>query len=275
MYKQTNSAKKSNRVMADLNLKFDFIINHFYFQNEKTEQCYCNDNNLSYKIIENYRSILDRKQQSISSWKIFNQNEKVSFTHGTQYRKGTDALIIRFNHICLINPWYKYINVDKYLPSILKQNQYYKVFEIVLLECNCWTNSHEYELAIIECPCLEQLRTYCTYCRVILAATNQSSLLFKNVKQQTDISFSLEFFNNEININDSFYSQSGPYEHQCTVQIQVELEQVLHTINEYEINSITTKKLTDLSQPSLMLETGDEDVDNSLLESKVWKIVLC
>jgi hypothetical protein len=99
--------------------------------------------------------------------------------------------------------------------------------------------------------------------------------LFKNVKQQTDISFSLEFFNNEININDSFYSQSGPYEHQCTVQIQVELEQVLHTINEYEINSITTKKLTDLSQPSLMLETGDEDVDNSLLESKVWKIVLC
>jgi len=224
---------------------------------------------VSYKIIENYRSILDRKQQLISSWKIFEQNGKVNFTQGTQYRKGTDALVIQFNHICLINPWYKYINVNKYLSSILKQNQCYKVFEIVLLECTCLINSHEYELAIIECPCLEQLKTYCTYCRLTLTATGQSNRLLKNVNQQTNTSFSLDFLNSEININDSFHSQSGSCQHQRTVQIQVQSEQVLHTFNEYEINLLTTENLANVSQTSLMSTTFDEYAVDSSSETKV------
>ncbi len=94
-------------------------------------------------------------------------------------------MVIRLNHICLINPWYKYINVNKHLVSIVKDNHCSKVFEIILLECSCL---NEYELAIIECPCLEKMKTYCSYCRLTLTATD---------------------------INDS---QSGSYQHQHTVQ---------------------------------------------------------
>lgn len=165
----------------------------------------------------------------------------MTFTHGIKYRKGTDALVFRSNHICLVNPWYKYININKYLPSILKQNQCFKVFEIVLLECNCLTNSHEYELAIIECPCIEQLKTYCTYCRLILAVTEQSNRLLKNSNQQTNISFSLDCFNNEIDIT------------------EVGSKQVLHAINEYETNLLTTRKLTDILQPSLLSQLFHEE----------------
>jgi len=136
----------------------------------------CYNTNISYKIIENYHSILDRKQQLISSWKICNQNEKISFIRGTHYRRGTDALVIRLNHICLINPWYHYINVDKHLRTIVKQNQSIQVvFEIVLLESDCLANIQQYQLAIIECPCLDKLKDYCTYCRLILTETESSS----------------------------------------------------------------------------------------------------
>lgn len=133
------------------------------------------------------------------------------------------------------------------------------------------TNSHEYELVIIECPCLEQLSTYCTYCRLTLSATEQSNRLLKDANQQTNISFSLDFFNDEININDSFLSQSGPCEHQRTVQIQVESEEVLHTITEYETNLLTTKKLANATQPSLVSQAFDE----SSSETKVCNTVLC
>jgi hypothetical protein len=119
-------------------------------------------------------------------------------------------------------------------------------------------NSHEYELAIIECPCLEQLSTYCTYCRLTLSATEQSNRLLKDANQQTNISFSLDFFNDEININDSFLSQSGPCQHQHTVQIQVESEEVLHAINEYETNLLTTTKLTNATQSSSFSQAFDE-----------------
>lgn len=199
----------------------------------------------------------------ISTWKIFDKNGKVCFTHGTQYRKGTDALVLRLNHICLINPWYKYINVNKHLLSIVKTNHCSKVFEIILIECSCLKNLNEYELAIIECSCLEQMKSYCSYCRFILTATEQSNRLMKNAKQQTNSSCSLDFFNDNIEIHDTFYSQSGPYQHQRTVQIQVESEPVLRTITE------STKELANLS--SLASQTFNDDFDNSLSESKVRK----
>ena len=113
------------------------------------------------------------------------------------------------------------------------------------------------------------MRSYCTYCRLTLAATEQSNRLLQNVAQQTNISFSLDLFNDRININDSIYSQSGPYKHQRTVQIQVESEQVLHAIEEYEINATTTKKSTSLLQSSLLSQTWDNDADHCLSETKV------
>jgi hypothetical protein len=97
-----------------------------------------------------------------------------------------------------------------------------------------------------------------------LTATGQSSRLLKNVNQQTNTSFSLDFLNSEININDSFHSQSGPCQHQRTVQIQV-----LQTFNEYEINLLTTKKLANVSQTSIMSTTFDEHVGGSSSETKV------
>jgi hypothetical protein len=216
----------------------------------------------------------------ISSWKIFEQNGKISFTRGTHFRKGTDALAIQSDHSCLIHPWYKYIDVQQHSLAILNQNQCYKVFETVLLECNCLTNSHEYELAIIECPCLEQTRTYCAYCRLTLTATEQGNIslptgMLKNVSQQTNISFPIEIFNNSMNIDDSFYSQSGSYQHQRSVQIQVESEEVRHAINEHEKNLLTRGKLTNVPELPLIIQAFDEDPDNSLSETKVCKRVLC
>ena len=140
-----------------------------------------------------------------------------------------DALVIRFNDICLINPWYKYIDVNKHLLSIVKNNPCYTVFEIVLLECNCLTNLNECELAIIECPCLEQTRTYCSYCRVMLEATSR---LFKNARQQTSTSSSsMNYFDHKMRINGTFQGQLGPYPHQRTVEIQVEVKSVLHNVS--------------------------------------------
>ncbi len=137
------------------------------------------------------------------------------------------------------------------------------------------TNSYGYELAIIECPCVEQLKTYCTYCRLTLAATEQSKQLLKNVNQQTNISFPLDFFNDGININDSLHSQSGPWQHQRTVQIQVGSEQVLRTIIEYETNLLITKKLTNAVQSSLVSQEFSEDADDSSSETKVCNTILC
>jgi hypothetical protein len=268
MFKTTNSSTEHNRLMLEL-LKFSIRILFFiyrekqeksvtHFLSRKDEQCHCNK---SYKIIENYRSILDRKQASICSWKLLDQNGKINFTRGTRYRKGTDALVTQSNHICLINPWYKYIDVNKHFQSIIKQNQYDKVFEIVLLDYQDPMTSQEYEFAIIECPCLEQLKTYCTYCRLTLAAMEQSDILLpmrkmKNVAQQTNISFPLDFFNGEMNINDSFDSRSGPYRHQRTVQIQV--------ITDYDANG-----KPNVQQQSLLSQSFDENVDSSLSETKV------
>ncbi|CAF2881539.1 unnamed protein product [Rotaria sp. Silwood2] len=237
------------------------------------EQCCCSDRNEIYKIIENYRSILNRQQQFISSWKIFDNNGKISFIHGSQFRKHTDALVIRSNYICLINPWYKYIDIKKNFLSILKQNQHYKIFEIILLECNCSTSLHKYELAIIQCPCLEQLKTYCTYCQLILIMTEHSNILssnrlIKNVSQQTNISFSLDFFHDKINIRDHFCSRLGPYQYQRTVQIQIESEQVLRAITEYEINMLTKKTSINVLQSPLVSRAFDEDADSSRTETK-------
>jgi hypothetical protein len=167
---------------------------------------------------------------------------------------------MQLNHICLINPWYKYINVNKHLLSIVKNNHCSKVFEIILLECSCL---NEYELAIIECPCLEQMKTYCSYCQLTLTATEQSKRLLKNAKQQANTFSSLDFSDDKIKINDSFYCQSGPYQNQRTVQIQVESEPVLHSITE------STKELVNHS--SLASQTFNDDVENSLSESKVRK----
>jgi len=91
-----------------------------------------------------------------------------------------------------------------------------------------------------------------------LSATEQSNRLLKDANQQTNISFSLEFFNDEININDSFLSQSGPCQHQRTVQIQVESEEVLHAITEYETNLLTTTKLTNATLSSSFSQAFDE-----------------
>ena len=192
------------------------------------EHCHCNYHDETYKIIENYRSILNRKRQLISSWKIFDNNGKITFSYGTKFRKNADALVIRSKYTCLINPWYKYIGESNYLLSMLRQNRHCKVYEIVLLECTCATSLHEYELAVIQCSCFEQMRSYCAYCQLILVATEQSDILLcpqslKNVTQQTDVTFSSDSCNNEDNMDGNFYNRLGLYQYQRTVQIQVEV----------------------------------------------------
>ncbi|CAF1495393.1 unnamed protein product [Adineta steineri] len=236
-----------------------------YHFNEKHKQCHCNE---TYKIIENYRSILDRKHQFISTWKVFHHNGKINFTHGTHFRKSSDALVIRLNSTCVINPWYKYIDINRSLLSFLQQNQCYKIFEMILLECNCSINSHEYELAIIECSCFEQLKTYCTYCRVTLEATQQENIsaptqLSPDVDQQKNISFSLDIFSNKTNMKQNFYRQSVLYDHQCAKQIYDETKENLYAINKHEIKLITFSQNNYNKQSSLKFNTVDQLVNSS------------
>lgn len=213
------------------------------------EQCVCDSNNTAYKIIENYRSIVNRKQPFICSWKVFHQDGKINFNYGTKYRKNSDALAIRSSYYCLINPWYKYIDIHEYFRSIIKhKSKYNLVFEIILLECSCSTHSYEYELAIIQCPCLEQLKTYCTYCHFILRETENLKLIcfrdsLNNISQQTDISFSSGVFHSDICFKDYIATELGPSQHQRSVQIQIESKEILDVIKKYDINTLVV--LTD------------------------------
>lgn len=193
----------------------------------------------------------------ISTWKLFEKNAKISFTSGTYQRKGTDALVLRLNQICLINPWYKYINVNKHLHAIVQHSQAYQVFEIVLLECNCLTNFNEYELAIVQCPCLEQRKSHCTYCRFMLTATEQSKQILKNIKQQTNNSFTSDFSDEEITISDNFRHQSPSDRYQRTVKIRRK--------------SISTSTTIHSSHRSSISQTFHDDIDDS--SSMVSKIL--
>ena len=143
------------------------------------------------------------------------------------------------NQICLINPWYKYINVNKHLLAIVKHSQAHQVFEIVLLECNCL---NEYELAIVQCPCLEQRKSHCSYCRFLLIATEQSSnQVLKNVKQQMNNSCSLNFSDEEGMIYDRFQHQSGRHR----VEIQRKSHSMSNTIDQSmkdSVNSLHTSQ---------------------------------
>ncbi|CAF3900775.1 unnamed protein product, partial [Adineta steineri] len=232
---------------------------------EKHKQCYCNE---TYKIIQNYRSILDRKHQFISTWKVFHGDGKINFIHGTHFRKSSDALVIRLNYTCVINPWYKYIDINRNLLSFLQQNQCYKILEIILLECNCSINSHEYQLAIIECSCFQQLKTYCTYCRVTLEATQQENIsaptqLSPDVDQQKNVSFSLNIFSNKTNMKQNFCRQSVLYDHQCAEQMYDEAKENVYAINKHEIKLITFSQNNYNKQSSLKFNTVDQLLNSS------------
>lgn len=209
-------------------------------------QCCCYDQNETYRIIENYRSILNRKQSFISSWKIFDDNEKISFVQGRKTRKHSDALVIRSNYICLINPWYKYIDIKNYFSSIIKKTDVCRVFEIILIECNCLNSAHQYELGIIQCPCLEKLKTYCEYCQLTLTVTGYSSActsneLLENKNPHINISFSLNCSNEKKDII------------------------VLQSINEYDIDVTTSNKSINVDQSAFVYE----NVNNSSMINKV------
>lgn len=178
-----------------------------------------------------------------STWKIFERDAKIHFTSGTYQRKGTDALVLRLNQICLINPWYKYVNVNQHLLAIVKHSQAYQVFEIVLLECSCLKSLNEYELAIVQCPCLEQRKSHCSYCRFLLVATEQSKQVLKNVKQQMNNSCSSNFSDEEGMIYDRFHHQSGRHQNQHTVEIQRKSHSMSNTIDQSmkgSVNSLYT-----------------------------------
>ncbi|CAF5173049.1 unnamed protein product, partial [Rotaria magnacalcarata] len=65
-------------------------------------------------------------------------------------------------------------------------------------------------------------------------------------------------------MNDSFSSRPGPYQHQRTVQIQVDSGQVLQAIRDYQMNLFKTKKLKNAQQPIFI----HEDPDKSPIETK-------
>jgi len=151
--------------------------------NYPESSCYCQ--NQSNQLIENYRSILDRKQSNISSWKILEENGQMCFIRGTRSCQTTDALVIRFDHICLIHPWYKDINLNDEILTSFPRKQISSVLEVVLLEDN--HSSSKYQLAIIECPCVERYGTFCTFCRCTLSATEPTKLNDQEEKLESSI----------------------------------------------------------------------------------------
>ena len=136
---------------------------------ESDEKFSCHCQIRSDQLIENYRSILDRKQTKISTWKILEENGQICFTRGDRFSQSNDALVIRSDRICLIHPWYKSIDLNDRILSSLSSKQLSAVFEVVLLEENF--SSSKYQIAIIECPCIEQQGTFCTFCQCTLKAT--------------------------------------------------------------------------------------------------------
>ncbi|CAF1107973.1 unnamed protein product [Adineta ricciae] len=140
--------------------------------------CACQNTNGSCQIIENYRSILDRKHSFLSSWQPFDDNGKTRFKRRRQYRAKMNASLIHMCPVYVVNPWYEYVDISRHLLSFLRKSQYVRIFEIVLLECNCSTNLCKYELAIIECPCLRNLQSYCAYCQLICQMVEQTNISF-------------------------------------------------------------------------------------------------
>lgn len=161
---------------------------------KKGFSCHCTTK--SYHLIENYHSVLNRKQPEISTWKILDHAGQISFTRGTRYRRGSEVLAIRLNHLYLIHPWYEYVDIDQQLFAGLQSKRSSQILEVVLLERVNPTGEQGFELAIVECPCLEQQGLFCTYCQCTLTAMKEVQLcatrnIARSVDQQTFVSLSL------------------------------------------------------------------------------------
>ena len=148
-------------------------------------QCRCLETKQGCLVLDNYRSILDRRQQTISSWSLSDRNGRLHLTRGTQCRRGNDALLVRSNERCLINPWYAYIDITADFLSALTPNPSSALFEAVLLECS---SPPRFRLAIIGCPCLERWNSYCVYCRWARTLVTEPDLSTSNHRtQQTKV----------------------------------------------------------------------------------------
>ena len=200
-------------------------------------------------MIENYRSVLDRKQPEISTWKLLDHHGHISFTRGSRSRRDSDVLAIRLNDLYLIHPWYEYVNLDQHFLARLQPNQATQILEVVLLERRHPTSEQEFDLAIVECPCLEQRGTLCSYCQCTLTAMEEAHLctsrsVMRSVGQQTLVSFSLDFFHDQTDTDGQCHRQWGPGEHQRTVAVQVQSEIVRRVLLDYETNLRPTRKLS-------------------------------
>ena len=156
--------------------------------------CHCTTK--SYHLIENYRSVLDRKQPEISTWKILDHAGQISFTRGAHYRRGSDVLAIRLNRLYLIHPWYEYVDIDQQLFAGVQPKRSSQILEVVLLERVDPTGEQGFELAIVECPCLEKQGVFCTHCQCTLTAMKEVHLcasrnIARSLDQQTVVSVSL------------------------------------------------------------------------------------
>lgn len=144
--------------------------------------------------------------------------------------------------------------MNQHLLTIVKHSQGHQVFEIVLLECSCLKSLNEYELAIVQCPCLEQRKTHCSYCRFLLIATEPSQQVLKNVKQQTNNSCSSNVSDEEGIIFDRFHHPLEPHQNQHAVEFQRKSHSITNTIDQ-SINSLQTSHDHVCETSSIVSET--------------------
>ncbi|CAF0725260.1 unnamed protein product [Didymodactylos carnosus] len=227
---------------------------HGHEPNEHTHYSEYTDKKSYYAIIDNYHSILNRNEKFIYSWKIEEYDKRIYLTRGTMYRANTDALIYRTDQICVVNPWYKYVQENNQeIIKILTKCNCQKVLEIVLLECNCNIKKKP-DISLIECPCRQTNKEFCSYCQMVLLWSVKTDVKrSENVHhqgQQTNINFSSDFLQTdndklvEVHDRDDFISTKlGPHRYQKTVQIQVQSNRVLAPVTAYDFKATSNHHL--------------------------------
>ena len=143
--------------------------NHLSEVVQDEDSCPCQRQ--SYRIIKNYRSILDRTQATLCTWKLVHHNDQLRFTRSSEYQRNTDALVMRVRCTHLIHPWYQYIDFSQHFHLTFKTNSTPRIFEIVLLEYPKAEDRSEYHLAMVECSCRKRSSKLCQFCQLILTST--------------------------------------------------------------------------------------------------------
>lgn len=159
-----------------------------------------NDKRKIYRIVENYRSIFDRKENLFYWWEIVEEKEKFDFKRADRSVRCDEVLAIRIENTCFIYPWFRSIDLNEKIFDEIETNRRKKLFEIVLIEKYFPGGNSQIDFAFAECPCSKSLRELCRICRAILDSTEENLfemkffLMKKNLDKNLQTKLTAFFF---------------------------------------------------------------------------------